>query len=60
MKMFLFSCKMPDKQRKIEINKRCRLATAGAESTLILLNAPLMDALSLQMEQVGDQKELSW
>jgi hypothetical protein len=33
---------------------------AGAESTLILLKLPEMDVLALQIEQVGNENELSW
>lgn len=51
---------MPDKHRKIAIEKRWRLATAGAESILILLKVPERDVLTLQMEQVGSENELSW
>ena len=60
MKTVFLSGKMPDKHRKIAIEKRWRLATAGAESILILLKVPERDALTLQMEQVGSENELSW
>jgi len=54
------SFKMPDKQMKIVIKKRCGPATAGAKSPLVLLKVPLRDALRLQMEQAGAPNELSW
>jgi len=60
MKKLFLAFKIPDKQRKIVINKRCGPATAGAKSPLVLLKVPLRDALSLQMEQMGDPNELSW
>jgi len=50
---------MLHKHRKITIDKRWMLATAGAESTLILLKDPERDVLTLQMEQVGNENELS-
>jgi hypothetical protein len=36
------------------------LATAGAESILILLKVPENVVLTLQIEQAGDKNELSW
>lgn len=54
------SRRMPDEHRKIAVNSRGKPAPAGAELILILLKVPLSDALSLQMEQVGDPNELSW
>jgi hypothetical protein len=59
MKTVFLSGNMPHKQRKITIDKRWMLATAGAESTLILLKDPERDVLPLQMEQVGSENELS-
>lgn len=59
MKMAFLSGKRPDKHRKSAIEKRQRLATGGAESTLILLKVPERDVLTLQMEQVGSENELS-
>ena len=60
MKTVCLSDKMSDKHRKIVINKRRRLAAAGAESTLILLKVPERDILTLQIEQVGNENDLSW
>jgi hypothetical protein len=59
MKTVFLSGKMPDKHRKITIDKRWILATAGAESIFILLKVPEMDVLILQMEHVGNENELS-
>ena len=59
IKTVFLSGKMPDKHRKITIDKRWILATAGAESILILLKVPERDVLTLQMEQVGSENELS-
>ena len=59
MKTVFLSGKMLHKHRKITIDKRWMLATAGAESTLILLKDPERDVLTLQMEQVGNENELS-
>jgi hypothetical protein len=60
MKTVFLSGKMPDKHRKIAIEKRQRLATGGAESILTLLKVPERDVLTLQMEHVDSEKELSW
>jgi hypothetical protein len=60
MKTVFLSGKMPDKHRKIAIDARWRLATAGAESTLTLLKVPVRDVLALQMEQELSKNELSW
>jgi hypothetical protein len=59
MKTVFLSGKIPDIHRKIAINERWRLATTGMESTLILLKVPERDVLTLQMEQVGSENELS-
>jgi hypothetical protein len=59
MKTVFLSGKMPHKHRKIAIDTRWMLVTGGAESTLILLKDPERDVLTLQMEQVGSENELS-
>jgi hypothetical protein len=60
MKTVFLSGKMPDKHKKIATEKRWRLTTAGAESTLTLLKVPERDVLILQMEQERSKNELSW
>lgn len=60
MKTVFLSGRIPDKQRKIAANERQQIATAGTESTLILLKVPERDNLTLQMEQVGSKNALSW
>jgi hypothetical protein len=59
MKTVFLSGVIPDKHKKITIDKRWMLATAGAESTLVLLKVPKRDVLTLQMEHVGSENELS-
>ena len=59
MKTVFLSGNMLHKHRKIANDKRWVLATAGAESILILLEVPERDVLTLQMEQVGSENELS-
>jgi hypothetical protein len=59
MKTVFLSGNMPHKHRKIAIDKRWMLATGGAESILILLKDPERDVLTLQMEQVGNENEVS-
>jgi hypothetical protein len=60
MKTVFLSGRIADKHRKIAINERERLATAGAESILILLKVPENVVLTLQIEQAGGKNELSW
>jgi hypothetical protein len=56
----ILSGRIPVKHRHIEIDNVCKQATTGTESTLILMNVAERDVLTLQIEQVGREKELSW
>jgi hypothetical protein len=60
MKTVCLSGKIPDKHRKMVINKRLILATVGVESILILLKVPERDVLTLHMEQLGNENVLLW
>jgi hypothetical protein len=60
LKTVFLSSGIPDKHRKIADSERHKIAMAGAQSTLILLNAPERDVLTLQIEQVGSKNVLSW
>lgn len=60
IKTVFLSGRIPDKHRKMAVNERKRIATAGAETTLLLLKVPERDVLTLQMEQEGSVSRLSW
>jgi hypothetical protein len=58
MKTFFLPGLMPDKHRKIAVDKEQRDAAVVVVSSLILLHVTERDVLTLQMEQTGNKNAL--